>query len=148
MYSALHYFLFLVWLSTSVVLDKGVVRVIDKVIKSAKFASRVLVVREACEALGIEKGKQLGGCSTSFGEHEVSDPVRVTRRAKEVDATLLSLAEMNFVGFFHLGRWIMTVPPVLSQFESGRFFALRFLLHTMDDSSVAQCVFPSVGEML
>ncbi|CAI9297349.1 unnamed protein product [Lactuca saligna] len=46
-------------------LEKGVVCVIDKVIESAEFDNRIQGVREAREALGFEKGKQLGGYSTS-----------------------------------------------------------------------------------
>ncbi|CAI9286912.1 unnamed protein product [Lactuca saligna] len=59
--------------------------------------------RKACEALGFEKGKQLGGCSTLSGESESPDPVRVTRITKEADIALSSLGEMNFTGLFRQG---------------------------------------------
>ncbi|CAI9272063.1 unnamed protein product [Lactuca saligna] len=73
------------------ILEKGVVHVIDKVIKSVEFPSRIQGIREACEALGLEKGKQLGGCSTSVGEPEVLYPGLVVRRAEEVDTAISSL---------------------------------------------------------
>ncbi|CAI9265868.1 unnamed protein product [Lactuca saligna] len=84
-------------------LEKGVVRIIDKVIESGEFASGVQGVCEACEALRFEKGKQLCGCSTRPGEPEVPDPGGVKRKAEEVDAALLSLAETDFAGLFRLG---------------------------------------------
>ncbi|CAI9283924.1 unnamed protein product [Lactuca saligna] len=62
------------------------------------------VDRQSGEALGFEKGKQLGGFSTSFGEPEVPNPSRVARRAEEVDVALSSLAETNFAGLFCLGK--------------------------------------------
>ncbi|CAI9279730.1 unnamed protein product [Lactuca saligna] len=49
-------------------LEKGLVHVVDKVIESLEFANGVQVVLEACEALGFEKGKQLGSFSISVGE--------------------------------------------------------------------------------
>ena len=85
-------------------LEKGVVRVIDKVIESAEFASGIHGVHEACEALGFEKGKKLGGWSTIVSESGVQDHGCVARRAKEVDVALSSLAEKDFVGLFHLGK--------------------------------------------
>ncbi|CAI9298177.1 unnamed protein product [Lactuca saligna] len=85
-------------------LEKGVVHVIDKVIDSVEFSNGIQGVREACEALRFEKGKQLGGCSTIAGEPEVLDPSRVTRRAEDMDTTLSFFAETNFVGLFRLGK--------------------------------------------
>lgn len=38
-------------------LEKGVTRVINKVIESAEFSSRIQVVCKACEALGFENGR-------------------------------------------------------------------------------------------
>ncbi|CAI9292282.1 unnamed protein product [Lactuca saligna] len=83
---------------------KGVVRIINKVIERAEFESGIQGVCQACKALGFEKRKQLGGCSTSIGESEFPDPGRVARRAEEVDATLSSLAEIDFAGLFRLGE--------------------------------------------
>ncbi|CAI9280896.1 unnamed protein product [Lactuca saligna] len=54
--------------------QKGVVRVIDRVIESAEFAKGVQDAREACEVLGFEKGRQMSGCSTSSSNYEVSGP--------------------------------------------------------------------------
>ncbi|CAI9287856.1 unnamed protein product [Lactuca saligna] len=85
-------------------LEEGVVRVTDKVIKSPEFASEVQGVREACKALGVEKGMQLGGCSTISSELEVPNPGHVARRAEEVDTALSSLVETDFVGLFRLGK--------------------------------------------
>lgn len=85
-------------------LEKGAARVIDEVIKGAKFANGIQGVRRECKPLGFEKGKQLGGCSTIFGESEAPDPVRVMRMAEEVDIALTSLAKMNFMGLFRLGE--------------------------------------------
>ena len=86
------------------VLENGVVHVIDEVIESAEVANGVPGVREACEALGFEKGKRLGGCSISVGEPDDPDPGRVARRAKEVDAALSSSSETDFAGLFRLGK--------------------------------------------
>lgn len=85
-------------------LEKGVVRVIDKVIESAKFDNGIRGVCEACEALRFEKGKRVGGCSTRGGEPEVPDPGRVARMAEKVDAAISSLAETDFAGLFCLGK--------------------------------------------
>ena len=49
-------------------LEKEVVRVIDKVIESAEFASRIQGVQNACKALGLEKEKQLPGRAIIFDE--------------------------------------------------------------------------------
>ena len=68
------------------------VRVIDKVIEIAEFASGIQGFHEACEALGFEKGKRLIGCSTSSREPEVPYHVRVARKVEKVDAFLSSLA--------------------------------------------------------
>ncbi|CAI9298673.1 unnamed protein product [Lactuca saligna] len=73
-----------------------------------EFANGVRGVREACEALGFEKEKQLSGCSTRAREPEVLDPSPVARRVEEVYVTLSSIAETDFVGLFRLGSWIMT----------------------------------------
>ncbi|CAI9304357.1 unnamed protein product [Lactuca saligna] len=85
-------------------LEKGVVCIIDKVIESAKFANGIWDVCEACEALGFEKGKRMGGRSASAGEPKVPDPGCVARRAEKVDVALSSLAETYFVGLFCLGE--------------------------------------------
>ena len=84
-------------------LEKRVVRVIDKVLESVEFARGIQVVREACEALWFEKGKQLGGCSISARQPEVPDLGCVARRAKEVDVALSSLAETDSAGLYRLG---------------------------------------------
>ncbi|CAI9275841.1 unnamed protein product [Lactuca saligna] len=86
------------------VLQKGVVRVVKKVIESSEFSKWVLDVREACEALGFEKRRLLSGCSASSGKSEVSDPDQVASRAKEVNTALTSFAETDFVGLFRLGE--------------------------------------------
>lgn len=57
-----------------------------------------------CKAMGIEKGKQLVGRSTIFSEPEAPDPVLVARRIEEVDISISSLAETDFVGHFCLGE--------------------------------------------
>ncbi|CAI9301947.1 unnamed protein product [Lactuca saligna] len=85
-------------------LEKGVVRVIDKVIESIEFANGIRGVCEAYEALGFEKGKRMGGHSASVREPKVPDPSRVARRIEKVDVTLSSLAETDFAGLFHLGE--------------------------------------------
>ncbi|KAL7598536.1 hypothetical protein Lser_V15G27182 [Lactuca serriola] len=90
--------------SLQCMLEKGVVRIIDKVIENAKFSNGIQGLRKVCEALGFEKGKQLGGCSTISGESEASDPGRAERRAVEVDIALTSLAETDFAGLFRLGE--------------------------------------------
>ncbi|CAI9275790.1 unnamed protein product [Lactuca saligna] len=80
----------------------GVVRVIDKVIESAKFASGIHGVRRAFEALGFEKWKQLHSCSSMSRQSESLNPGYAARRTKEVDIALLSLANTDFVGLFRL----------------------------------------------
>ncbi|CAI9287424.1 unnamed protein product [Lactuca saligna] len=85
-------------------LEKGVVRVIVKLIKRAKFTSRIQGVRESCKALGFENRKQLGGFSTTTSEPEVPDHGCVVRMAEEVDAALSSLAETDFAGLFRLEK--------------------------------------------
>ncbi|CAI9303718.1 unnamed protein product [Lactuca saligna] len=85
-------------------LEKGVVHVIDKVIKSMEFASGIQGIHNAFEALVFEKGKQLGGCSTISGESEAPEPGCGVRRTEEVDTALSSLAETDFVGLFHPGE--------------------------------------------
>ncbi|CAI9298594.1 unnamed protein product [Lactuca saligna] len=85
-------------------LEKGVVHVIKKVIESAELTSGIQGVREACKALGFEKGKQLSDYSTIAGEPEVPDHGCVVRRVEEVDDALSSLTEMDFVGLFRLGK--------------------------------------------
>lgn len=85
-------------------LEKGVARVIDKVIESAEFANGIQGIHRACEALGFEKGKQQIGCSTISSEYEAPDPGRVARRAKDVDIAVMYLAETDFVGLLLLGE--------------------------------------------
>lgn len=83
-------------------LEKGVVRIIFKVVESAEFASGTQGVRRACEALGFEKGKELGGCSTISGKFKALNPGRVMRRIEEVHIALSSLAKTDFAGLFLL----------------------------------------------
>ncbi|CAI9291375.1 unnamed protein product [Lactuca saligna] len=85
-------------------LEKGVVREINKVIVSVEFSSGIQGVQKACEAFKLEKGKQLAGCSTTFGEPESPNLDHVLRGAEEVDITLSSIAETDFAGHFHLGE--------------------------------------------
>ena len=85
-------------------LEKRVVRVIDKVLESVEFARGIQVVREACEALRFEKGRQLGGYSTIFGESGVPYYGCVARRVEEVDAVISSLVETNFASRFRLEK--------------------------------------------
>ena len=77
---------------------------IDRVIESAEFAKGVQHVREAGEALGFERGRQLSGCSRSSGKSEVPGPGQVVSRAKEVNISLTSFTDMDFVGLFCLGE--------------------------------------------
>ncbi|CAI9293863.1 unnamed protein product [Lactuca saligna] len=85
-------------------LEKGVVHLIDKVIDNVEFSSAIQGVCRECEALGFEKGKQLGGCSTISGQSKASNPGLVTRRTAEVDIALSSLVEMDFASLFGLGE--------------------------------------------
>ncbi|CAI9260296.1 unnamed protein product [Lactuca saligna] len=71
---------------------EGVVLLNYKVIESLEFSSGIQGVRDACESLGFEKGKQLSGYSTSSGEPEVPYLGHVARRDEEVDVALSSLS--------------------------------------------------------
>ncbi|CAI9276802.1 unnamed protein product [Lactuca saligna] len=75
-----------------------------KTIESTKFASGIHGIHKACEALGFEKGKRLGGLSIIADESKALDPVHVARRTEEADIDLSSLAKMDFAGHFHLGE--------------------------------------------
>ncbi|CAI9290263.1 unnamed protein product [Lactuca saligna] len=92
------------WGDLQWVLEKGVVRVLDRVIDNTEFARGIKGVSKACEALGFERVKQLSSCSTTSGRSGALDPDHVARKAEEVDNTLVSLAEMDFTGLFHLGE--------------------------------------------
>ncbi|CAI9281464.1 unnamed protein product [Lactuca saligna] len=61
-------------------------------------------VREACEALGFEKRRQLSGFSTSSGKSKVLGHGQVASRAKEVNTVLTSFVKTDFAGLFRLGE--------------------------------------------
>ncbi|CAI9285183.1 unnamed protein product [Lactuca saligna] len=123
-------------------LKKVVVRVINKVIDNAEFASEIQGVLEACESLRFKKGKRMGSCSIRVGEPEVPDPSCVARRATKLDAALSSLAETNFVGLFRLEELDYDdFPPVLLQAKSVRFFlGLRGLICVFHFCLLCSCL--------
>ncbi|CAI9267801.1 unnamed protein product [Lactuca saligna] len=88
----------------NMVLEKGVIHAIDRVIENIEFSKGVHDVCEACEELGFEKGRQLVGCSTSSSKSEVLGPSQVASRAKEVKIALTSFVETDFADLFHLGE--------------------------------------------
>ncbi|CAI9281101.1 unnamed protein product [Lactuca saligna] len=58
--------------------------------------------QKVCEALRLEKGKQLAPRPATSSESNAMDPERVSEKVKEVDISLSSLVEMDFSVRFHL----------------------------------------------
>ena len=86
------------------ILEKGVVPVMVKVFESMEFSSGIQGVQKVCEALGLEKRKQLAHRPTTSSDSNTPNPGCVLRRAEEVDISLSSLAKMDFACHFHLGE--------------------------------------------
>ncbi|CAI9260281.1 unnamed protein product [Lactuca saligna] len=84
------------------VLENGMVRVINKVIASEEFSSGIQGLQKACEALGLENGKQLACRPTTSSESNAPDLDHVSGKVEAVDVALSSLSETDFAGHFRL----------------------------------------------
>ncbi|CAI9299474.1 unnamed protein product [Lactuca saligna] len=87
----------------ALVLQKGVVRVVDRVIKSSEFALRIRRVKAAYVAASVEKGKQVA-CTQSVGNSPgSSNPDTVAQSIDTMHAAIRAFAETDFMSYLHFG---------------------------------------------
>lgn len=85
------------------ILHKGVVRVVDRVVKSSDLTLGIRSVKVACMAASIESGKQVTRGWPASGALGLSNPKAMARSVEVIQATIRDFSEMNFMSYLRLG---------------------------------------------
>lgn len=86
------------------ILQKGVVLVVDHVVKSSDLTLGIRSVKAACVAASIESGKQVTRGWPASGALGLSNPKAMARSVEVIQATIRAFSELNFMSYLRLGE--------------------------------------------
>ncbi|CAI9283256.1 unnamed protein product [Lactuca saligna] len=80
------------------------VRVVDRVVENSEFALGIRLVKAACVAAGIERGKKMVRVWSASSIPGSSDPVVVARSVDPMHAVVKAFSEMDSASYLRLGE--------------------------------------------
>lgn len=89
-------------------LQKGVVRVVDRVVESSEFALGIHCVKFVCVVAGIKMGKWMARVWSVGSGPGSSDPDTATRSVEAMHAAIKAFAETDFTSYLHLVEIILS----------------------------------------
>lgn len=85
-------------------LQKGVVRVADWVIKNVDFLLGVRRIKAACMAAGVEGGKQVVRVQVATVKFTLGEPSAVVEHTQAMHASVKTFMDTNFTSYLRLGE--------------------------------------------
>ncbi|CAH1413281.1 unnamed protein product [Lactuca virosa] len=90
------------------VLQKGVIRVVDRVIESGDFSLGIRRMKSACVVAGMESGKEAVRKQLAIGHFNPSESNDVIQSAHTMRASIKACAQTDFVSYLRLGELDLT----------------------------------------